>query len=119
MIHYTIIIEGRVWSDSEAIVRRIARDNPDAAAKWFRNLVKKIDSLESMPERHPIAPESDASLKKSAKPFLASVKINIESSSQFAATLFTFCTCDTARENHFVRTMRRNNAHDLDAYGML
>jgi plasmid stabilization system protein ParE len=59
MIHYTIIIEGRVWSDSEAIVRRIARDNPDAAAKWFRNLVKKIDSLESMPERHPIAPESD------------------------------------------------------------
>ena len=59
MIHYAVIVEGRVWLDAEAVVRRIARDNPDAATRWFRNLVKKIESLESMPERHPIAPESD------------------------------------------------------------
>jgi plasmid stabilization system protein ParE len=33
--------------------------NPDAAAKWFRSLVRKMDGLRSLPHRHPIAPESD------------------------------------------------------------
>lgn len=59
MIAYSIVVEERVWLDAEAVVRRISSDNPDAATKWFRSLVKKMDGLQSMPHRHPIAPESD------------------------------------------------------------
>lgn len=59
MISYEIVVEDRVWSDAEAIVRRIARDNPDAAAKWFRDLLKKLAALETLPERHPLAPENE------------------------------------------------------------
>ena len=54
-----VVVEDRVWLDAEAVVRRISRDNPDAAAKWFRSLVKKMNALEAMPHRHPLAPESE------------------------------------------------------------
>ena len=49
-----VVVEDRVWLDAEAVVRRISRDNPDAAAKRFRSLVKKMNALEAMPHRHPL-----------------------------------------------------------------
>ena len=59
MTSYEIIVEERVWKDAETIVRRISYDNPNAATKWFRALMKKLAGLECMPKRHPLAPEND------------------------------------------------------------
>ncbi len=57
---YCVIIEPPAEAELEEAYQWIARDAPQAAARWYNGLVEAIDSLKSLPERCPLAPENDA-----------------------------------------------------------
>jgi plasmid stabilization system protein ParE len=57
---YRVIIEPPAEAELEEAYQWIARAAPQAAARWYNGLVEAIDSLESLPERCPLAPENDA-----------------------------------------------------------
>ena len=45
--------------DAKAIYQWIGQESPGAAEKWLNGLLAVVDSLERMPFRCPIAPESE------------------------------------------------------------
>jgi len=55
---YKIEIKPLAEDDLETIFLFIAQDSPANAFRWYQHLVTKIQSLETMPKRCPIAPES-------------------------------------------------------------
>ncbi len=58
MIHYVIIQPNAEAALDAACLYRRERA-PDAAARWFAGFVEAIYSLESFPERCPLAPENE------------------------------------------------------------
>ncbi len=57
---YRVVIEPPAEAELEEAYRWIAREAPQAAARWYNGLVEAINSLASLPERCPLAPETDA-----------------------------------------------------------
>ena len=47
-------------ADADAAYEWIARDSPDRAARWYRGLFERIETLRTRPSRCPLAPESEA-----------------------------------------------------------
>ncbi len=57
---YQVIIEPPAQTDMEAAYCWIAADSPTHAAQWYNRLLEAIDTLEHLPERCGLAPESEA-----------------------------------------------------------
>ena len=55
---YLVELSIRAEQDLNYIYERISADDSAAAASWFNGLEKAIDTLEIMPGRCPITPES-------------------------------------------------------------
>jgi len=55
---YLVELSIRAEQDLNYIYERISADDSAAAASWFNGLEKAIDTLETMPRRCPITPES-------------------------------------------------------------
>lgn len=49
---------GSAETDIENIFNYIAVDSPQNAVKWYFDVKEKIQTLDTMPERCPVAPES-------------------------------------------------------------
>ena len=55
---YQVEIGPSALREAEEAYLYIAQEAPDAAVKWFNSLVDTVYSLESLPNRCPLAPES-------------------------------------------------------------
>ena len=55
---YLVELTPRAERDLEYLYERISADDSIAAARWFNELERAIYTLERMPRRCPIAPES-------------------------------------------------------------
>ncbi|HEX6746447.1 MAG TPA: type II toxin-antitoxin system RelE/ParE family toxin [Longimicrobium sp.] len=58
MIYYGVIVQPRAERDIEQAYRFRARQNRAAADRWLDEILVGIESLEEMPSRCPVAPES-------------------------------------------------------------
>jgi len=61
---YRVALTRSAAEDAEAAYLWIAERAPAAAARWFNELERRVESLASMPNRCPEAPESAAFHKK-------------------------------------------------------
>jgi plasmid stabilization system protein ParE len=59
---FTVLLHPGALEDVREAYRYIVEHSPDGAAKWHAGLVAFVQSLQTFPESHPIAPE-DAELK--------------------------------------------------------
>ena len=59
MTHYQVIVQPPARRDMEAAFLLIAEQNPAAAVCWLAGLEAAVQSLSTLPERCPLAPESD------------------------------------------------------------
>lgn len=59
MKRWRVVIEGSAERDIEEAYLWLAERAPDAATRWFNSLYNTIASLETFPERCPLAPEAD------------------------------------------------------------
>lgn len=59
MTRYRVIVELSARADIDDAFLWIEERSPIDAARWFNTLYQTIDSLELLPKRCPIAPESD------------------------------------------------------------
>jgi len=59
-VTYTVRIADSAENDLIAACRYIAQHSPENAERWYSGMVSTIQSLADMPERCPIAPESEA-----------------------------------------------------------
>ena len=57
---YEVLIMPTAEAELEAAYLWIAERAPEAAARWYNGLLDALLKLETLPERCPIAPESDA-----------------------------------------------------------
>jgi plasmid stabilization system protein ParE len=55
---YEVRITEQAEAEAELAYQWIAKEAPEAAIAWFNGLVEVVESLESLPERCPLAPES-------------------------------------------------------------
>ncbi len=55
---FGVIITEPAERDIEEAFRWVAADNEQAAFRWYNRLLETIHSLEKLPERCPLAPES-------------------------------------------------------------
>lgn len=58
MTHFQVIILPSAERNISAAYEWIAKRDEDAAARWYNKLVELILSLDTFPERAPLAPES-------------------------------------------------------------
>lgn len=56
---YHVIIQPQAEADLDAAYLRMRARAPQAAARWFVDIVEAINSLEQFPRRCPLAPEND------------------------------------------------------------
>ena len=56
---FRVQIAPRALADVEEAFLYIRQDSPDRASRWLFGIINAINSLERMPERHPVAPESE------------------------------------------------------------
>ena len=59
MKKWRVIVEPSALHDIEAAYLWLAEHEPEAAERWFNGLYDVIGSLETFPERCPLAPEAD------------------------------------------------------------
>jgi plasmid stabilization system protein ParE len=59
-MEYRIKIAVKAYMDAEDAHAWIAQRTPSRAAKWYLNLFKAMESLQSQPFRCALAPEADA-----------------------------------------------------------
>ena len=59
MKRWRVIVESSAQHDIEDIYLWLAEHESDAAERWFNGLYDTISSLETFPERCPLAPETD------------------------------------------------------------
>lgn len=59
MIRYTLVIQPPAAAEIEEAYLFISGHSPARAVRWFNDLSKAIETLETLPFRCPIAPESD------------------------------------------------------------
>ena len=57
-MEYRVEFDPRALDQIEAVYERIAEHAPQAAARWYAGVFKKVESLKSFPRRCPVAPES-------------------------------------------------------------
>lgn len=57
---YEVLIMPSAEAEFEAAYLWIAERNPDAAVKWYNGVLDALLTLETFPERCPLAPERDA-----------------------------------------------------------
>jgi plasmid stabilization system protein ParE len=55
---YKLIVQPRAAADLEEVYRWMAAHSPESAARWFNGFLEAFASLETMPERCEMAPES-------------------------------------------------------------
>ena len=55
---FRVEIAPRALADVEAAFQYIRKDSPERAAQWLLGIIDAINSLEEMPARCPVAPES-------------------------------------------------------------
>ena len=58
MIRYRIEIDPRATEDIDQVLVWLGEQAPHKVEEWFDSLVLEIHSLETMPERCPLAPEN-------------------------------------------------------------
>lgn len=58
MKRWSILVEAPAQLDIVEAHRWLAERDPEAADRWFNSLYETIGSLETFPERCPLAPES-------------------------------------------------------------
>lgn len=56
---YRLELTARAKAEADEIYRWIADDSPANAARWYNRLVDIVDTLKELPERCPLAPESE------------------------------------------------------------
>lgn len=56
---FHVEIAPRALADLEAAFQFICADSPERAARWLLGIIDAINSLEEMPARCPLAPESE------------------------------------------------------------
>jgi len=54
-----VSVEGPAEQDIEDAYLWLAERDPEAADRWFNSIYDRISSLETFPERCPLAPESE------------------------------------------------------------
>lgn len=59
MNKYEVVVTPEAEAGIIAAFNYIDQDSPANAEKWLRRLYRQIDALEQMPERCPLAPESE------------------------------------------------------------
>ena len=59
-MNYQVITEPQAEAGIHEAFRWIAEDSPTNAFRWEQGLEAAVDSLETFPERCPLAPESEA-----------------------------------------------------------
>ena len=55
---YEVRITQQAEAEAELTYQWIAKESPETAVAWFNGLVEAVESLETLPERCPLAPES-------------------------------------------------------------
>ena len=60
MIEYALVIEDKAYADMDEAVAFIAARNPEAAARWLAGVEQAIQSLATLPDRCPLAPENES-----------------------------------------------------------
>jgi plasmid stabilization system protein ParE len=58
-VSYRVVVTARAAADAIETFRWIAERSPDAAAHWYEALEQAIATLAEMPERCPVADESE------------------------------------------------------------
>jgi plasmid stabilization system protein ParE len=58
MKRYRVLIHPDAEAELDAAYRHIAEDSPERAARWRQTLLRKTQSLKTLPHRCPLAPES-------------------------------------------------------------
>jgi plasmid stabilization system protein ParE len=66
---HKVLLTPRAAGDAEAVYRWIARDAPDTAIDWYNGLLDAFDSLNSLPNRCPLAREAP-SLRRDVRQLL-------------------------------------------------
>ena len=56
---FQVEVAPRALADIEAAFLYIRRDSPERASRWLLGIIDAINSLEEMPARCPVAPESE------------------------------------------------------------
>ncbi|MBM3745580.1 MAG: type II toxin-antitoxin system RelE/ParE family toxin [Acidobacteria bacterium] len=56
---FHVEIAPRALADLEAAFQFIRKDSPERAAQWLLGIIDAVNSLEEMPARCPLAPESE------------------------------------------------------------
>jgi plasmid stabilization system protein ParE len=59
-MEYRFEFAAQARAEAEAAYEWIARQSPTRAARWYKGLFAKIDTLKTYPGRCPLAPESAA-----------------------------------------------------------
>jgi plasmid stabilization system protein ParE len=57
---HKVLLTPRAAEDAESVYRWIARDAPDTAVDWYHGLLDAFASLDSLPNRCPLAREAPA-----------------------------------------------------------
>ena len=60
MKHWSIEIRPTAENDIRRRYRQIAQESPANAIAWYKGIMQSVLSLETMPQRCPIAPEDQA-----------------------------------------------------------
>lgn len=66
---YRVELTPRAVSDIEAAVEYIGQAAPTRVERWFLGLMDAVNSLDTMPERFPVAPESEELRKEIRQAF--------------------------------------------------
>ena len=56
---YTVIVSEPAESDIQGIYFRLMIEFPDFAGKWYDGMLTALSTLETFPQRCPLAPEND------------------------------------------------------------
>lgn len=57
---HKVLLTPRAAADAEAAYRWIAREAPDTAVDWYNGLLEAISTLDTLPNRCPLAREAPA-----------------------------------------------------------
>ena len=96
---YEVLIMPSAEAELEAAYLWIAERDPDAAVKWYNGVLDAFLTLETFPERCPLAPERDAFDTRSVNCSTAIAVTPTESCSMWKAGMFGFSTSGTGRES--------------------
>jgi plasmid stabilization system protein ParE len=94
---YRVEVTETAWAEVEEAYNWLANHSPQAATRWKKALLNAVDSLEAMPDRCHLAPESTTWKREIRELLHGRGRASIGSCSKFARIQFMFCEFDTAR----------------------